>query len=88
MSGYWKKGEDSVKDPDDDYEMPEGRIPAVAMCAFTGRATQMIKKNFPRDWHGNIMTIHRMLGFVPEYYEDWDEETGAVQKQDAIHAQL
>lgn len=76
MTGYWKKGEDSVKDPDDDYEMPEGRIPAVAMCAFTGRATQMIKKNFPRDWHGNIMTIHRMLGFVPEYYEDWDEETG------------
>jgi ATP-dependent exoDNAse (exonuclease V) alpha subunit len=76
MTGYWKKGEDSVKDPDDDYEIPEGRIPAVAMCAFTGRATQMIKKNFPRDWHGNIMTIHRMLGFVPEYYEDWDDETG------------
>jgi hypothetical protein len=77
MTGYWKKGEESPKgvDPDDDYEMPEGRIPAVAMCAFTGRATQMIKKNFPRDWHGNIMTIHRMLGFVPEWYEDWDEES-------------
>jgi hypothetical protein len=44
-------------------------------AAFTGRATQMIKKNFPRDWHGNIMTIHRMLGFVPEWYEDWDEES-------------
>jgi hypothetical protein len=35
MTGYWKKGEESPKgvDPDDDYEMPEGRIPAVAMCS-------------------------------------------------------
>lgn len=78
MSTYWKKADDSkrVDDPDDEYEMPDAKIPAVAMCAFTGRATQMIKKNFPRDWHSNIMTIHRMLGFVPEYYEDWDDERG------------
>jgi hypothetical protein len=76
MAGYWRKGKDETTpvDPDDDYEMPDYRIPAVAMCAFTGRATQMTKKNFPRDWHGNIMTIHRLLGFVPEWYEDWDDE--------------
>jgi ATP-dependent exoDNAse (exonuclease V) alpha subunit len=81
MSTYWKKGSETIPDPDDDYEIPEGKIPAVAMCAFTGRATQMIKKNFPRDWHGNIMTIHRMLGFVPEYYEDWDDETGTYKNK-------
>jgi ATP-dependent exoDNAse (exonuclease V) alpha subunit len=74
MKGYWKKG--VVETGDDDYVAPESWVPSVAMCAFTGRATQMIKKNFPRDWHGNIMTIHRMLGFYPETYEGWDEEQG------------
>lgn len=75
MTNYWKRGDSKPVDVDDDYEIPNKAIPAVAMCSFTGRATQMIKKNFPRDWHGNIMTIHRMLGYVPEYYEDWDDET-------------
>jgi hypothetical protein len=74
MTGYWKKGS-SAADSDDEYDMPENWIPAVCMVSFTGRATQMIKKNFPRDWHGNIMTIHRCLGFYPEPYEDWDEES-------------
>jgi hypothetical protein len=72
MSGYWRKGNQA--DPEDDYEVPESLIPAIAMVGFTGRSAQMIKKNFPRDWHGNIMTIHRLLGFAPEYYDDWDDE--------------
>lgn len=74
MQDYWKRGS-SAADADDEYEAPEDWIPAVAMVSFTGRATQMIKKNFPRDWHGNIMTIHRLLGFYPEPFEDWDEES-------------
>src|SRR6478609_3648061 len=73
MKDYFKRGYESVDD--DDYEMPDRFIPAIANVSFTGRATQMIKKNFPRDWHGNIMTIHRLLAFVPEYYEDWDEDS-------------
>lgn len=73
MKEYFKKGYDSVDDADD-YEVPDRFIPAIANVAFTGRATQMIKKNFPRDWHGNIMTIHRLLAFVPERYEDYDDE--------------
>jgi hypothetical protein len=80
MEKYWKKGFKS-QDADDDYEAPQKWVPAVAMCAFTGRATQMIKKNFPRDWHGNIMTIHRMLGFYPEYYEEYDDEKDEVRKK-------
>jgi hypothetical protein len=79
MESYWKAG--VMKAADDDYEAPEKWVPSVVLCAFTGRATQMIKKNFPRDWHGNIMTIHRMLGYMPEFYEDWDEETGSYRKK-------
>jgi hypothetical protein len=77
MSTYFKR-EYKGDDPNDDYEAPEQFVPSICLCAFTGRASQMIKKNFPRDWHGNIMTIHRMLGFMPEFYEDVDEETGDV----------
>ena len=79
MSTYFKS--DETGDPDDEYESPESLIPAIALIAFTGRATQMIKKNFPMDWHGNIMTIHRLLGFYPEYYEDIDSESGEVVKK-------
>lgn len=75
MQEYWKRGS-SAADADDEYEVPESWIPSVVMVSFTGRATQMIKKNFPRDWHGNIMTIHRCLGFYPEPYEDFDDESG------------
>lgn len=75
VSKYWIRG---VVNDDDDYEIPEKLIPSIAMVSFTGRATQMIKKNFPRDWHGNIMTIHRALGFIPEYYQDFDEESGQM----------
>lgn len=48
MSRYWQRG---APDDDDDYEMPERLIPSVLLCSFTGRSTQMTKKNFPRDWH-------------------------------------
>lgn len=49
---------------------PDHFVPSIALCAFTGRATQMIKKNFPDSWHPNIMTIHRLLHFVPVSYEE------------------
>lgn len=75
LSQYWQS---SASVENDDYEVPEKLIPAMVMVAFTGRATQMIKKNFPRDWHGNIMTIHRALGFKPEFYEDFDPETESI----------
>lgn len=72
--------EDDPEDKEDDYATPTW-VPSVAVCAFTGRASQMVKKNFPRDWHGNIMTIHRLLAYVPEYYEDFDEETGGYRNK-------
>lgn len=77
LDSYWKS-DDVESDGDEDYERPERWVPSVAMVGFTGRSTQMIKKNFPRDWHGNIMTIHRMLAFMPVWEEVWDEETQAL----------
>lgn len=76
MSQYWKRG--APAEGDDDYETPEKLIPSILMCSFTGRSTQMTKKNFPREWHGNIMTIHRALGFYPEFYPDYDAESGQM----------
>jgi ATP-dependent exoDNAse (exonuclease V) alpha subunit len=72
MSRYWLRG---APDEKDEYEAPEKLIPSIVMVSFTGRASQMTKKNFPRDWHGNIMTIHRALGFYPEFYPEYDEES-------------
>lgn len=80
MKEYWKAGL-ANDDPDDDYEVPDHFIPAIAMVGFTGRSAQMIKKNFPRDWHGNIMTIHRLLGFKPEFYDDYDVESDEYRKK-------
>jgi hypothetical protein len=67
MLTYWKNSPD-LADGEDEYEIPEAWVPSVAMVGFTGRSTQMIKRNFPRPWHGNIMTIHRLLGFAPTWY--------------------
>lgn len=75
VSQYWKRG---APEEHDDYEIPERLIPSILMCSFTGRSTQMTKKNFPREWHPNIMTIHRALGFYPEFYPDVDEESGEM----------
>lgn len=75
VSRYWERGK---TEEHDDYEVPERLIPSIVMVSFTGRATQMIKKNFPRDWHGNIMTIHRALGFYPEFYQDFDSDAGEM----------
>lgn len=83
LSGYWQRGD--PKD-DDDYERPTNLIPSIAMVSFTGRASQMVKKNFPRSWHPNIMTIHRMLGFYPEFYEDSDVQGTIVNKKRFVPA--
>lgn len=83
---YWKRTEEARDDQNDmaeadGYEMVESVVPAVANVAFTGRATQQIKRNFPRDWHGNIMTIHRLLGFYPVWGEYEDVDTQEIKKR-------
>lgn len=45
-------------------------IPAIALVAFTGQATQVLKKNMPPSWRRNCMTIHSLLGFAPVIYSN------------------
>ena len=68
-------------DEDDEEELPTRWVPSVACVGFTGRSTQMIKKNFPRSWHGNIMTIHRLLAFMPVWEDYYDYELGKMRKK-------
>ena len=78
MSAYWSSDYDERMDnydAEDTYTAKDSVIPSIVVLTFTGRAAQQVKRNFPDSWHGNIMTIHRALGFVPEAYEDWDPES-------------
>src|SRR6185437_11840132 len=42
---------------------------AVGFCAFTGKAVQQMKRSLPIEYHPLCMTIHKMLGYAPEYVE-------------------
>src|SRR3546814_2066597 len=57
-------------------------VTGVQTCALpiSGRAAQQVKSNFPTDWHSNIMTIHRMLGFYPEFYDAVDPDSGEMRQ--------
>ena len=65
----------------DSKKKEEHRIPAIALCAYTGRAVQQIRKNMPGTYHHGIMTIHKMLGFHPEFVEVEDKETGLYKEK-------
>lgn len=52
------------------------RVPSIALCAFTGQATQVLRKNMPGPWKANCMTIHSMLAFKPASYEKPDGSEG------------
>lgn len=44
-------------------------LPGIAFAAFTGRASQQIKRAIPEAWHKNISTIHSLLGYAPVFEE-------------------
>lgn len=48
--------------------------PGIVGCAFTNKAVQNIKRVMPKDLQSNFITIHKLLEFQPEYYEEWDSE--------------
>lgn len=50
--------------------------PAIAFCAFTGKAVENLKKNIPNEYQKQCMTIHATLGYAPEYEYRMDPETG------------
>lgn len=71
MSDYFDEDDDSQEAE----EMRQaGKVPSIAFVAFTGVASQVIKKSLPDVWHSNVMTIHQLLGYRPEWYTD--EQSG------------
>ncbi len=52
------------------------RIPAIALCAYTGQATQVLRGNLPPAWRANAMTIHSLLAYVPVPYTKPDGKPG------------
>lgn len=46
--------------------------PGIVGCAFTNKAVQNIKRVMPADLQNNFITIHKLLEFQPEFYEEWD----------------
>lgn len=49
-------------------------MPSIATMAYTGRATQQMKRALPEIWHRTTTTIHAGLGYAPEFeeVEQWD----------------
>lgn len=46
----------------------------IAICAYTRRATNNIRRNLSQDLHYNCLTIHKLLEFEPVEIETVDEE--------------
>lgn len=62
------------------HDFKSGPGPSIAFCAFTHVATGNIRKAILKDpelkdkFSNNILTIHKLLEFEPEFYETVDEE--------------
>lgn len=57
----------------------DDEMPGIAFAAYTGRATQQLRRALPQEWHKNTSTIHSLLGYAPVMEE--------VEKQDKISGQ-
>lgn len=60
--------------------LPPSNSPGIAICAFTRRATNNIRKNLTEDLQPNCLTIHKLLEYQPVDYETMDPETGKTIK--------
>lgn len=59
----------------------EKGAPGIVFCSFTRRAVRNIAKRVPHHLQGHCHTIHALLEFEPEYYDDIDQETGKAVKK-------
>jgi exodeoxyribonuclease V alpha subunit len=50
--------------------------PGIVVCAYTRRAVTNIKRGLSKDLQNNCLTIHKLLGFRPNFEEVYDEKTG------------
>lgn len=52
----------------------------IAFCAFTGRATQQMKRALPREYHRQCDTIHGLLEYAP-VIEEFTNEFGNLDQR-------
>jgi ATP-dependent exoDNAse (exonuclease V) alpha subunit len=75
-----RTNEPSEDDESDEWDTlhPAGDkvVPSIALVAFTGQATQVLRRNMPGTWKANVMTIHSLLGYAPVDYVREDGSTG------------
>lgn len=55
--------------------LPEN-APGVSISAFTRRATNNIRRNVSEDLQANCITIHKLLEYEPQFYEEYDDAKG------------
>lgn len=55
-------------------------VPGIICTSFTNKAVQNTKRILPLDLRQNCLTIHKLLEYVPEYFDVWDEKTGKYKK--------
>lgn len=60
--------------------LPEN-APGVSISAFTRRATNNIRRNVSEDLQGNCVTIHKLLEYEPQFYEEYSAEKDKVVKR-------
>lgn len=60
----------------DHSHLPASTQPGIAICAFTRRATNNIRRNLSEDLQPNCLTIHKLLEYQPVEFETYDPETG------------
>lgn len=54
--------------------------PGVVLVSYTRRAVRNIAKQMPEELKSHCLTIHKLLEFAPEYYEEYNEEGKMVTK--------
>lgn len=59
-----------------DHKYLQSGTPGIVITAFTRRAVSNIRRNLPPDLQANAITIHKLLEYAPEYYEEFNPETG------------
>lgn len=54
--------------------------PGVVLVSFTRRAVRNIALQMPEELKRHCLTIHRLLEYAPEYYDDYNEKGERVKK--------
>ncbi len=52
--------------------------PSICFCSFTNRAVRNLRRVLPSDLADNCITIHALLEYYFEFFEELDEESGKV----------